>query len=45
MGLLEQGWKVAHLTANVVEIDNNQNPTQRESFAVFVLLEKDEENK
>lgn len=44
-GLLEQGWKVAHLTPNVVEIDNNQNPTQRESFAVFVLLEKDEENK
>ena len=35
--------KVAHLTPNVVEIDNNQNPTQRESFAVFVLLEKGEE--
>lgn len=42
--LLEKGWKVAHLTPNVVEIDNNQNPTQRESFVVFVLLEKDEES-
>ena len=43
--LLEQGWKVAHLTPNVVEIDNNENSTQRESFAVFVLLEKGEEDK
>lgn len=43
--LLGQGWKVAHLTPNVVEVDNNQNPTQKESFVAFVLLEKDEENK
>lgn len=38
--LLEQGWKVAHLTPNGVEIDNNENSTKRESFAAFVLLEK-----
>lgn len=43
--LFGKGWKVAHLTPNAVAIDNIQNPTQKESFAAFVLLEKDEEDK
>lgn len=42
--LLEQGWKVAHLTPNTVEIDNNQNFEHKETFAAFVLLEKGKEN-
>ena len=43
-GLLEQGWKVAHLTPNGIEIDSDDvKPTQRETFAAFVLLEKDAE--
>jgi len=39
-GLLDQGWKVAHMTPNTVEIDHDQKPDRRETFAVFVLLEK-----
>lgn len=42
--LLDQGWKVAHITHNVVEIDDNQNPTRKETFVAFVLLEKPEES-
>ena len=42
-GWLDQGWKVAHMTPNAVEIDHDQKPDQRETFAVFVLLEKPEE--
>lgn len=44
-GLLDQGWKVVHMTHDVVEIDNSQNPSNKESFVAFVLLEKDEEDK
>ncbi len=44
-GLLDQGWKVAHITQNVVEIDDNQNPSRKETFVAFVLLEKSEEGK
>lgn len=44
-GLLDQGWKVAHLTHDVVEIDDNQSPLHKETFVAFVLLEKPEENK
>jgi hypothetical protein len=33
----------AHLTHDVLEIDSNQNPAQKESFVAFVLLEKDDE--
>ncbi|MCL2696782.1 MAG: hypothetical protein FWE74_01720 [Oscillospiraceae bacterium] len=45
--LLEQGWKVAHLTQNMIEITHgDQKPEKRETFAAFVLLEKpDEQNK
>lgn len=42
-GLLAQGWKVAHITHNVVEIDDSQKPTHKETFVAFVLLEKPEE--
>ncbi len=40
--LLENGWKVAHVTHDVVEIDSNTKPLIKESFVVFVLLEKSE---
>lgn len=38
--LLDQGWKVAHVTHDVVEIDDNQHPSHKETFVAFVLLEK-----
>ena len=40
--LLDDGWKVAHITHNVVEIDSGNEPSRKESFVAFVLLEKDE---
>ena len=43
--LLEQGRKVAHITHDVVEIDDNQNPSRKETVVAFVLLEKPEEEK
>jgi len=43
--LLEQGWKVAHVTQNVVDIDANQHPTKKETFVAFVLLERPDEQK
>ena len=43
--LLEQGRKVAHITHDVVEIVDNQNPSRKETFVAFVLLEKPEEEK
>ena len=39
-GLLDQGWKVSHLTPNTIGILNSQEPKQNETFAVIVLLEK-----
>ena len=42
--LLDQGWKVAHMTPNAVEILNSQKPKQNETFAVVVLLEKPDES-
>lgn len=44
-GLLDQGWKVTHITHDVVEIDDNQQPAQKETLVAFVLLEKPEEEK
>lgn len=44
-GLLEDGWKVAHITHDVVEIESNNDPSRKESFVAFVLLEKDDEDK
>ena len=43
--LLDQGWKVAHVTQNVVEVNENQNPSRKETSVAFVLLEKLEEDK
>ncbi|MDE5946472.1 MAG: hypothetical protein K2G63_04085 [Oscillospiraceae bacterium] len=43
--LLEDGWKVIHVTHDVLKVDLNQNPSQRESLVALVLLEKNEENK
>lgn len=42
--LLENGWKVAHMTHDVLEIDSSQKPYQKESFVAFVLLEKEDNN-
>lgn len=42
--LLEDGWKVIHVTHEVLEFDANKNMAQRESLVAFLLLEK-EENK
>lgn len=41
--LLDDGWKVAHMTHDVIEVDNSQNPLHKETFVAFVLLEKDED--
>lgn len=41
--LLSEGWKVSHMTHDVLEIDSSQNPAQKESFVAFVLLEKEDD--
>lgn len=41
-GLLEQGWKVAHMTHDVLATDPDRT-TQKESYVSFVLLEKNED--
>ena len=43
--LLDQGWKVAHLTPNaaVVAVDDREKPIHKETFVAFVLLEKPDE--
>jgi len=43
--LLEQGWKVTNIMQEVVEIDNAQKISNKESFVAFVLLEKDDKDK
>ncbi len=43
--LLEQGWKVAHITHDVVELDSTKDPSSKENFVAFVLLEKSDEDK
>ena len=43
--LLDQGWKVAHVTQNAVGVFDNQNPSCKETFVAFVLLEKPKEDK
>ncbi|MCM1334704.1 MAG: hypothetical protein NC084_11050 [Bacteroides sp.] len=42
-GLLNDGWRVAHITHDIVELDSS-DPSRKESFVAFVLLEKDDEN-
>lgn len=45
--LLEEGWKVIHMTHDAVEKDNTEtsHPLRRETYMSFVLLEKDREEK
>ncbi len=43
--LLEQGWKVAHITHDIVEIDSAKDPSNKENLVAFVLLEKDDKDK
>lgn len=43
-GLLDQGWKVAHMTHDVLATDPDQT-THKETYVSFVLLEKSDEEK
>lgn len=43
--LLNEGWKVAHMTHDVVDVYKHQDVLQRETFVAFVLLERDEDEK
>ncbi|MCX4355628.1 MAG: hypothetical protein OSJ43_05305 [Oscillospiraceae bacterium] len=43
--MLDQRWKVAHMTHDVLATDFEQNPTQKETYVSFVLLEKDDDDK
>ena len=43
--LLGQGWKVAHVTHDVVETDDKLHPSYKETLVAFVLLEKPEESR
>lgn len=42
--LLNEGWKVANITHDVVKYDDDQ-PIHNETLVAFVLLEKSEEEK
>lgn len=42
--LLEQGWKIANIVPNERKLEKRTNPTNKETFAAFVLLEKPEDN-
>lgn len=41
--LLDDGWKVTHITQGILTNDMCRNISQTESFVAFVLLEKEEE--
>lgn len=43
--LLNDGWKVAHITHDVVEISSGSEPSRKENLVAFVLLEKTDEDK
>lgn len=43
--LLEQGWKVSHITPNAVALDNANDQSRKESLSALVLLEKDNKDK
>lgn len=44
--LLEKGWKVAHMTHDVLTVVSDpQNLSQKESYVAFVLLERDNDEK
>ena len=38
--LLDEGWTVAHITHNVVGLEDERAPGHKETFVAFVLLEK-----
>jgi len=40
--LLEEGWKVAHMTHDVLGFDSDQTPGHKESLVALVLLEKED---
>jgi len=41
--LLEQGWKVEHVTHKMVEFDITENSIHKETFVAIVLLGKADE--
>ncbi len=41
--LLDEGWKVAHMTHDVVEVNYSQDSLHKESLVALVLLEKEDE--
>lgn len=43
--MLENGWKVSHITPNTVAIENANDPSRKESFSALILLEKDDKDK
>ena len=44
-GLLDQGWKVAHMTHDVLALENDlDRKSRKESYVSFVLLEKNDED-
>ncbi len=43
--LLEEGWRVAHITHDIVGSDFAKDPSNKESFVAFILLEKDDKDK
>lgn len=40
--LLEEGWKVVHVTHKALKSDVSQSLAQKESLAAFIVLEKEE---
>lgn len=42
-GMLEQGWKVAHITHDVLALATEPE-THKETYVSFVLLEKNDED-
>lgn len=45
-GLLEQGWKVSHMTHDVLTVvPDSQNISPKESYVALVLLERNDEEK
>ena len=41
--LLEDGWKVSHMTHDVLGIDISENAVRKESLVALVILEKEDE--
>lgn len=41
--LLDDGWKVAHITQGILKSNMSKNISQTESFVAFVLLEKEDD--